>query len=49
MSLQEVGLSKFAWTLLIVQITFAILFLLLVRDYHHDTGHGGLEKYPRNN
>ena len=28
---QEVGLSKFAWTALILQITFAVLFLLLVR------------------
>ena len=31
MSPQEVGLSKFAWTALILQISFAVVYLLLVR------------------
>ena len=55
--MQEVALSKFAWTCMILQICFAIFFLLFVRyghsadalyaDGHHDKElEENIEKYP---
>ena len=55
--MQEVALTKFAWTCMILQICFAIFFLLFVRygesaDATHTDGHKNkeleenIEKYP---
>ena len=55
--MQEVALTKFAWTCMILQICFAIFFLLFVRygesaDATHIDGHKNkeleenIEKYP---